>query len=245
MYHPYKLGYNLLPQLRKISPKDVFTVTADRLYYLEQKQLSLKTQKCDIEQEMDKEIDSAASRFIVDHYPEKLDGPLTLENLAPQIQEDVAIHRLSDEKDWLAAIHFCFPGGWSPEEKIGKTFTEIHEPIPGMNLSNSRKLVEASIDHGPFERFVWGVIYENHLNYHKAISRKKFDPSRPEFFIKVERQMTVGLPEHRSFMFIVRLFILPEQEVDKPALYKALDGMNAEQRVYKGITYAFMEYLSL
>jgi hypothetical protein len=243
MLHPYKSGYSLLPQLKKVSTDDIFLVTADKTRYLEQKKLSLQTQKCFLEHKMEEAIYDAACSFIVDHYPDGLDEPYNFCNLAMQIQEDMAIHRISDETDWLAATHICCPSSWSPEEKIGKNFNQIHEPIPGMNLSNSRKLIEAAIYHGPYERFVWGLIYEDELNYHPSLLRKQFDQDDPVFFVKVERQIMAGLPEHKSMLFVLRQFLIPEHEVDVPALHKAISGMTPEQRKYKNIPDEFLSFL--
>lgn len=243
MYHPYKSGYSLLPQLKKVSPDSIFLVSTDKPRYLDQKKLSVQTQKCFLEHEMEELIYDAACRFITDHYPDKLDEPYNFCNLAMQIQEDLAIHRISDDKDWLAATHICCPSSWSPEEKIGKSFNQIHEPIPGMNLANSRKLVEASIFNGPYERFVWGLIYENELNYHPSIYRKSFDPENPFFLVKVERQIMAGLPEHKAMLFVLRQFMLAEHEVDKPALHKAISGMTQQQRAYKNIPDEFITFL--
>lgn len=243
MFHPYKSGYSLLPQLKKVSQDNVFLPSSDKSRFLEQKKLSLQTQKCFLEHQMDDSVYDAACQFIVKNYPDKLDEPYNFCNLAIQIQEDLAIHRISDDSDWLAATHICYPSGWSPEEKIGKNFNEIHEPIPGMNLSNSRKLIEASIYHGPYERFVWGLIYEDELNYHPSIQRKQFDPENPFFLLKVERQIMAGLPEQKAMLFVLRQFLIPESEVDKTALHKAITGMTPEQRAYKNIPDDFLVYL--
>jgi hypothetical protein len=206
VYHPYKSGYSLLPQLKKVSFDNIFLVTADKDRYLEEKKKSLTTQNCFLEHGITPEIYETVCRFIVEHYPDNLEEPYNFCNLAMQIQEDLAIHRISDDNDWLAATHICLPSSWNPEEKLGKNFNQIHEPIPGMNLSNSRKLIEAAIYHGPYERFVWGLIYENELNYHPSIQRRPFDKNNPTFFVKVERQIMAGLPEHKSMLFILRQF---------------------------------------
>lgn len=73
--------------------------------------------------------------------------------------EDFLIHRIDDQKDYLSSVHVCFPSHWYPEDKIGKSFNEIHQPVP-MNLKNSDKLVRAMVNGGIFERFVWSIVYE-------------------------------------------------------------------------------------
>ena len=241
MYHAYKSGYSLLPQLKKINKKHIFQLSPERDRFLNQKQISIKSQKCFLEHNMTNEIYKDVCGFIIENYPIPVYGEFP--DLCMQIQEDIAIHRISDTTDWLAATHICYPSGWSPEEKIGKTFNEIHAPIPGMNLSNSRKLVETMVNHGPFERYVWGLVYENELNYHPNIVRNKFNLLNPVIFAKIERQITYGFPEHNAVLFILKQYLIPEQDIDKELILKALLSMTPKQRVYKGISDDVINYL--
>lgn len=243
MFHPYKNGYSLLPQLKKIDKKDIFFHTNNIQRYIDEKKKSINIQKCFLEHDINQEIYNAASQFILDNHYLKLEEPHDFCNLAMQIPEDLAIHRISESTDWLAATHVCIPGAWSPEEKIGLTFDEIHTVIPGMNLKNSRKIVEAMVYNGPYERFVWGLVYEDELNYHPSIKRRSFDINNPFFLLKVERQITVGLPKHNAMLFVLRHFLIPENEIDLPLLYKSLKDMTPEQKKYKGISEEIIDYL--
>lgn len=229
-----------MPQLSKVVDP-VFCVSTDRDRYLSEKRKSLTSQKCFLEHEMLPEIYDYVCDFIKKNYPLSINGNFF--EVLPQIQEDIAIHRLSQDGDWLAATHICLPSSWSPEEKIGKSFDQIHEIIPGMSLKNSRKLLEASIFRGPFERFVWGLIYEDELNYHPSLVRKPFDIENPFFMVKIERQIMWGLPQFNSLLFILRQFLIPESEVDKHSLYKSINSMTSEQMVYKKIQKEFLSYL--
>ena len=243
MFHPYKSGYSLLPQLKKITNKNIFIRTDNIQKYIDEKQKSINIQKCFLEHDINQEIYNIACKFILDNHYLKIEEPHSFSNIAMQIPEDLAIHRISDTTDWLAATHVCIPGAWSPEEKIGLTFDKIHDIIPGMNLKNSRKIVETMMYNGPYERFVWGTVYENELNYHPSIKRKSFDPENPYFLVKVERQITVPLPQCHSMLFVLRHFLIPESETDMPLLHKALKSMTKEQKAYKGISEVFIDYL--
>lgn len=242
IYHAYKPGYSVLPQLKKIEIKDIFQISNNLNRYLEEKKISIKNQKCFLEHNITDEIYKAACDFIITNYPVKLEEPYDFCNIAMQIQEDLAIHRLDENTDWLAVTHICCPSSWSPEEKIGESFDKIHEVIPGMSLKNSRKLIEAMTS-GVYERYVWGLIYENELNYHPSIIRKGFDRLNPQFWVKVERQIMVGLSEYKSLLFILKQTLIPEDEVDKPLLRNALVGMTNEQKRYKSISEDLIEYL--
>lgn len=245
MFHPYKEGYSLLPKLRKITKDEVFQPTLhDMLYYREQKREAVKHQVVWVERNCSNEVKEEAIFFLRDYYPHALADPYILSHMAMQIQEDLILHCMDDEKDWMAAGHVCFPSGWRPEYKVGKPLEQIHAPIPGMNLGNSRKLVEAMVNTGPFERFVWSAIFESRINGHPRKPKKKFDPEAPEVYVKVERQVTVPFPEQKAALFVLRQYILEEREIDKPALVKALNEMTPEQRRYKGVDEHFSDLIT-
>lgn len=244
MYHVYKKGYSVLPQLSRITNDKVFEVTLkDQMQFLEAKCEATKFQTCFTEHEMDQDIYKTVCRFIVDNYPIRLNEPFTFSNIAMQIQEDIAIMRLDDEREWLAAAHICFPSGWLPEDKIGRSFSEIHAPVPGINLAMGRKMVEAMIHRGPFERFVWSPVFEDRINFHPRTLKVKFDPKNPAIFIKVERQLTIGFPEHRASLFVIRQHLIRD-EIDKLALAESLKSMTEDQRIYKGVNECFDELVS-
>lgn len=243
MVDPIYRDYSVLPRLIKIDPSEVFQPCADRQRYLDQKKEIVECQPCDLEHEMTAEIYSTICEFLISNYPYPLSAPITFSNLAMQMHEDLAVHRLSDDSDWLAATHICFPSGWNPQDKIGQTFEEAHTPIPGMNLKVSRKLVETMVYHGPFERFVWSLIYEDRLNFHPFANSKNFDPNNPILYIKVERQVTVGFPWHQAALFILKQTLIPEYELDKKVLLQSLMEMSPKERDYKGISEDLIQYL--
>ena len=82
----------------------------------------------------------------------------SLDSLACQIQEDLAVVRLA-RHDWLSAIHLCYPNHWAAEAKIGRNFVTIHSPVPGIDKIGAKAdaLVKAIIYKGPYVRFVWGL----------------------------------------------------------------------------------------
>lgn len=238
--HPYKSGYSVLPQLNKISKEEIFQVVNSNRH-LEEKKLIESSRKVFFESNTSTEIYQSVCEFLIENYPLKIKG--SFQEIAMQMQEDLIIHRLSDESDWFAAAHICFASGWNPEAKIGKPLMTIHSPIPNMNLNNSRKLVEAMVFNGPFERYVWSVVYEDKLDFHPDNLKKSFDSKNPIIFIKVERQVTYGFPEHKAALFILKQSLIPEIDIDKLALHKALIDMTPEQKIYKGITDELISYL--
>ena len=232
MYHPYKKGYNTLPALEKLE-EEPFNRDAFYNHYIQEKRKAIFNQKVFLLDGMTSEIFSAFSDFMREYGPDWIKPPYTFAKVAMQLQEDIAIHRIKDGRDWLAATHICFPSGWRPEEKIGRPLNEIHAPIPGMNLNNGYKLAEASVNNGPFRRFVWTPIYERKINYHPDLPKKPFDRKNPTIYVKVEKQITWPVPELDTFFFILRQYIV---EPDLPSLLKACNEMDENQKEYKGVT---------
>lgn len=245
MYHePYKNGYSVLPQLKKLGDRPIFEIDANFDHYLREKQLALKEQYCWVEKEYSPLVDVTIARFVAENYPGPLNQPCSLFNIGPQIQEDLAVHCIDGERDWMAAGHICFPSGWKPEDKVGRDFEQIHWPIPGMDLRSAHKMARSMVHSGPFERFVWGIVFENRINGHPQTPKKKFDPEAPVLYVKVERQITVGFPSVNAALFVIRQFLIEERDIDKPALLASLEKMTPDQIAYKGITKSYDSVLA-
>jgi len=188
--------------------------------------------------------------------------------LCCQVQEDIAIVSTTltptpqrpntptpqhpNTSNWLSAYHICAPSHWAPEEKVGRDFATIHAPVPGIEAVNraARTMVDAMVNRGPFVRFVWGIETTPTLNHHPeppcGISpgewaQPRFDPQREcPFVLRVERQVTWGLPEAGAAVFTIRLHHVPATEIranpaERDALRSAIASMSPESRVYKGV----------
>ena len=233
-YEGYKKGYSTLPNLKKLSPEEVFEKdNSDSEKIMMEKSEALANQNYFCEYDHDPKIYEICYDWIMSHYPRPLKGKNYLE-IAKETEEDFLIHRCEQGKDWLSSAHVCFASHWKPEDKIGKTFDQIHQPVP-MSLKNSPKIVEAMIHAGIFERFVWSIIHDEKYNFHPRLSYKSFDKNNPSVLLKVERQVTVGFSEHNFCLFVLRQYLVQEKDLDKEALVKAIEGMNEEQKKYKGL----------
>ena len=174
--------------------------------------------------------------------------------LCSQVQEDVAVMTAGEDgSNWLSAIHLCSPSHWAAEEKIGKTFFEIHAPVPGIEKLNqaSKFFVDAMINKGPYVRFVWGFGTDRRLNHHPEApvgwdsvkwKGRTFDPSSEmPFILRVERQVLFGLPEVRSSVFAIRVSFIDGEEIranskERELLKSGLLSMTPESRAYKGLS---------
>jgi hypothetical protein len=82
---------------------------------------------------------------------------------------------------------------------------------------------------------VWSVLFEPTLDTHPSRPRAKFDPEAPDVWVKVERQVTVPLPEVNASLFVLRQHLVGGHQLDRQALAAAIESMTAEQRTYKGL----------
>ena len=227
--------YSTLPNLKKIGPREVFEKDdRESSAMRREKDEALENQNFFVEHENDPLFYDISARWILENYPRKLRSKEYLD-IAKEADEDFLIHRVVGDKDWLSSAHVCFASHWLPEEKIGKSFEQIHQPVP-MNLRNSKKLIEAAARAGIFERFVWSVVHDERYNFHPRLPYSKFDDSNPRVLVKVERQVTVAFPEHDFCLFVLRQYLIKEEDIDKPALARSIEGMTPAEKAYKGLS---------
>lgn len=229
----YKKGYSTLPNLKKLTPDEVFEKDCSDLeQIMSEKREALVNQVCFMERDHDPKIYDTCAEWISANYPRPLSSGNYFE-IAREVPEDFLIHRVQGESDWLSSAHICFASHWKPEDKIGRSFDEIHKPVP-MNLKNSKKLVQAMVHGGIFERFVWSVVHDERYNFHPRLPYSKFNSDDPVVMIKVERQVTVGFSEQNFCLFILRQYLV--KDIDKPRLAEVIEAMSDEQRNYKGLS---------
>jgi len=155
--------------------------------------------------------------------------------------------------DHLANIHLCAPTHWAAEQKIGKSFFEIHDPVPHVEKiqSASRALVQAMIHKGPYVRFVWGFATDARLNHHPepplgwdsdTWNGRAWNASRQPspFLLRVERQFTWGIPEVSAGLFGIQVFFIEGSDIRREArerelLLSAIQSMSPRSLLYKSI----------
>jgi dimethylamine monooxygenase subunit A len=181
--------------------------------------------------------------FDGDSYDSLFDG------ICSHLQEDVAVIQLDGDKDWLTAIHLCSPNHWDPRTKIGRPFNEIHTPVPNIErtVKNYQVMLKMIVEKDIFTRFAWGVATDTRLNHHPEPppgynatmwkGRRAADETS-EFFVRVERQNLIGLKDVNAFIFTIRTYFYPINELngeEKISLAKAVNSMSNESLDYKGM----------
>ncbi|MEO0326386.1 MAG: heme-dependent oxidative N-demethylase subunit alpha family protein [Myxococcota bacterium] len=184
---------------------------------------------------------------IADEHPEILgDMPLDPEQglpiLADLVQEDFAVLQAGpNDAGRCVALDVRFPSGWRPERLRDASFEAIHGPVPDFPTSAAaaRGMVRAMVDRGPYVRFVWTLTPDDALDQHPDLRDRAAgwaDPVAPCF--RVERQVTVPLPETRSSVFLIRVYVTPLEELapwQERQLIEALRVLPEEVRRYKSL----------
>ena len=172
-----------------------------------------------------------------------------LDALSAQVQEDLAVVRRVDGRDWCCAVHLCFPYRWTAEEKVGLDFVTMHLPVPGMENFRRPGMVNVMLQKGPLVRFVWELTTDRRLNHHPepppgvpaaAWARSAFDPAAPRLFLRVEREVLWSFPAQEAALLTIRTSFWDAQEirqdpVRRDALCAAVESMTPASRVYKGL----------
>lgn len=172
--------------------------------------------------------------------------------LCCQFQEDLAVTQKDGNRNWVSALHLCAPSHWAAEDKIGKDFRVVHEPVPGIEKMNrtADQLVEASIQKGPYMRYVFMFSKDSRLNHHLEPSpgfsldewrgwALDFNESCP-FYVRVERQVVWGLSAVNAFLFSIHIYFTAGDEIKKdPTLRQNLANtmrtMPLASLQYKGL----------
>ncbi|MDH5229464.1 MAG: DUF3445 domain-containing protein [Gammaproteobacteria bacterium] len=166
------------------------------------------------------------------------------------LQEDFCFVDLSEPRDRISFLHLCFPNHWAAKEKIGQSFLQAHDTVPGMHTikHNRKKLLQSILHKSPFVRFAWGLASNTQLNQHptppKNVSKetwygrqhlKTIDIS----FLRVERQVCIGLPEQHAMLFFIRTYFYAVNELSlmqRNIIKSAIDSMPDDVLAYKGFS---------
>ncbi|MGW8248664.1 MAG: heme-dependent oxidative N-demethylase subunit alpha family protein [Acidiferrobacterales bacterium] len=167
-----------------------------------------------------------------------------LDALACQFQEDICVIKIDNSSDQLVAAHLCFPNRWAAGHKIGKSFFEIHQPVGRFAESNpnTSNLVNALLGGKPYIRFAWGLSNDLLLDHHPDTANNfHFNGAEDSLFIRVERQVLVGLPQNNLLFFFIRTYYYDCRQVCQDAgisagFVKTLMSINADLLKYKGLS---------
>lgn len=148
---------------------------------------------------------------------------------------------------WLAA---CLPSGWAPEEKVGRHFAQVHEPVADNQLlvTAADHLARLVTGTDRWERFVWTISRHPRLHAHPAHvdpapwpADLEGDALAARAFFRTERQTFIPLPHERLAVFTIRVELQPlAQALADPAharrVHDALASMSDAVLAYRSLS---------
>ena len=158
-----------------------------------------------------------------------------IKQLGLAIEDDVVImHRGK-----LEACFVAFPSSWNAGEKVGKSLTELHEPIADNEalLRASDGIMRAMCSGQSFHRYTWGISplsgYSNHPLYEKPEIKNLKDLT-----FRVEHERTMTVKERETAVFLIHVDTYPLMDVletDSGLIIQAIDSMSESVLEYKNL----------
>jgi hypothetical protein len=111
---------------------------------------------------------------------------------------------------WLAV---CLPSRWAPEDKVGRHFAEVHAPVAdnALLVSASEQLARLVTGNDRWERVVWTLSPDPHLDQHPARARRSWpvdggiEAIGALAVFRHEYQTFVPIPGCRQAVFTIRV----------------------------------------
>jgi len=133
------------------------------------------------------------------------------------VQEDLLILDACQAGLPLIAGHLCFANAWCLDEKMGKSFMEIHGPVPGFETSigpSSEKLLERLKPGRPVSRLNWAVKATGQLDLTSRWNEEVREWNEAVdsgnagqlCWMRAERQTLSRLEQSQTILFTVRTY---------------------------------------
>lgn len=175
-----------------------------------------------------------------------IDDPrLFLEGLSLSVQEDFAVMVDLEGTGLSAAVlSVCFPSGWDPREKLGRSMLALHEPVAdNQRLQSAMGAMSSAIcSKGPFVRYVWTLTGDGARARQPGVDSTAQLTCADQLWFRCERQVTVPL-NGKGSLFLIRVLQAPIHQVltsiDRHhQLIAALRSMSPEMLAYKNLRHA-------
>jgi len=164
----------------------------------------------------------------------------TILDLAMNVEEDIAI--LKSGK--VIAICFCSPSGFIPAQIVGKSFHEIHQPVPDSDLllKMSDKLTSMMSDssRGSYRRYVWTITSNPSMSQHPSLKNKIIPESIDDLYFRTESQTTIPIGDNVHMLFTVKVEMNPlksiwEDREKRNLLINSIESMSDDMLDYKNL----------
>lgn len=148
---------------------------------------------------------------------------------------------------WLAV---CLPSHWSPRQKVGRHFAEVHAPVADNRvlLTASEHLARLVTGAERWERFVWTVSPDGALDHHPTRTVLPPWPAQADAaalaaqaWFRTERQTFIPAPALGQAVFTIHVEARPLAEAiatpgQATRLHEAIASMSPAVLAYRGLT---------
>ncbi|KAJ4011447.1 hypothetical protein NW752_008445 [Fusarium irregulare] len=166
------------------------------------------------------------------------DANAALRILGETIEEDIFLLQQTPEGHQSVAFMCCFPSGFDPSEKLGKTLVEIHAPVPSYEkIGSSMEKFFAKLEVGKsVKRTNWSVQTHtelfnckgNHITGDDTYENDE-NVDIEKTFLRIELQTLTRLPKTRAILFSFKTYLYPVHQIKKeglgPAFADAIEGL--------------------
>lgn len=181
------------------------------------------------------EVANAIAAHLRHRFPERcadltLDTALhPLDAIARHIQEDLVIMGERHGRMVVVAGSVCFPNRWDLPSKLGRTMTEVHEPVALLNDQLERVIddvLRRLSPERPMWRLGWGVIDTDDLYQplDGTAAPRPIDATPSDHFLRIERETLTRHPITNCVLFTIRThqMALPDVKASDAASAAAL-----------------------
>ncbi|WP_246209712.1 heme-dependent oxidative N-demethylase family protein [Pikeienuella piscinae] len=135
----------------------------------------------------------------------------------------------------------CFPSRWSLTEKMNRPLSEVHDRVPAYDsqlAARVQRLFDGLTPERPLVRANWLVHSVNELHQPGSFSSaSKPQEQTGRFWLRVERQAILKLPQTGVAVFTVKTLLTPIEalhEDHRAGLIAALERQGSAMRDYHG-----------
>jgi hypothetical protein len=160
--------------------------------------------------------------------------------LAGAVAEDLLVLTFDGAAYVLTAGVLCFPNRWRLVEKMGRSLTAIHGPVPDYEsalASPVDRFLERLRPGRAFVRGNWGLASSPDLHLPRSVA--PVDPTADDaFYLRKEEQCFVKLPDTEAVVFSIRTTVIPWAEVpegERHAIREVAGLLSPEWRAYKSL----------
>ncbi|KAF5529947.1 hypothetical protein FMEXI_13826 [Fusarium mexicanum] len=158
--------------------------------------------------------------------------------LGETVEEDLFLLQETPEGHRSVAFMCCFPAGFDPSSKLGKTLVEIHAPVPSYEkIGSSMEKFFTKLEVGKsVKRTNWSVqthtelfnCQGNHITGDDKYETDE-DVDIEKTFLRIELQTLTRLPKTRAILFSFKTYLYPVRQIKDeglgPAFADAIEGL--------------------